>query len=86
MARAHDAVLSFTFEDERRARTVERSVRPEVGAIAGDRTTATLDREAATVTVTVEADDLVALRAGINTWSTLVSVGEAADAAGCGSL
>ena len=84
MARAHDAVLSFTFEDERRARTVERSVHPEVGAIAGDRTTATLDREGATVTVTVEADDLVALRAGINTWSTLVSVGERADAVATG--
>ena len=78
MARAHEAVLEFSFEDERRARTVERSVRPEVGAIAGDRTAATLDREDATVTVTVEADDLVALRAGINTWSTLVSVGEQA--------
>jgi KEOPS complex subunit Pcc1 len=84
VARAHDAVLEFTFEDERRARTVERSVRPEVGAIAGDRTAATLDRADATVTVTVEADDLVALRAGINTWSTLVSVGERADAAASG--
>ncbi|MFB6083170.1 MAG: KEOPS complex subunit Pcc1 [Halorientalis sp.] len=81
MARAHDAVLEFSFDDERRARIVEHSVRPEVGEIAGDRTTATLDREAATVTVTVASDDLVALRAGINTWSTLVSVGERAGAA-----
>jgi KEOPS complex subunit Pcc1 len=86
VARAHEAVLEFSFEDERRARTVERGVRPEVGAIAGDRATATLDREDTTVTVTVEADDLVALRAGINTWSTLVSVGQRADAAACGVL
>jgi len=81
VARAHDAVLEFSFEDESRARIVETSVRPEVGAIAGDRTEAALDRDGSTVTVTVGADDLVALRAGINTWATLVGVGEAADAA-----
>lgn len=72
----HEAVLSFEYDTAERATRIERSVRPEIGDIEGDRTRATLDREAGTVTVTVTADDLVALRAGLNTWSTLVSVAE----------
>ena len=72
----HDAVLSFDYPGPTRARHVERSVRPEIGAIDGDRTSASLSRSASTVTIRVEAADLVALRAGLNTWSTLVSVAE----------
>ncbi|MCU4800089.1 KEOPS complex subunit Pcc1 [Halobacteria archaeon HArc-gm2] len=77
----HEAVLSFEYDDGERARRVERSVRPEVGDIDGDRTTATLDRDGAVVSVRVAAADLVALRAGVNTWSTLVGVAERAGAA-----
>lgn len=73
---AHDATLSFAFDDERRARIVAESVRQEVDEIDGDRTRASVDRNGETVTVTVTARDLVALRAGCNTWSTLVSVAE----------
>lgn len=73
---AHDAVFAFAYEDEPTARVVERSVRQEVGEIDGERTRATVTREDATVTVTVTASDLVALRAGVNTWTTLVSVAE----------
>jgi len=80
----HDAVLSFDFDDDERARRVERSVRPEVGDIEGDRTTATLDRDGPVVTVEIAAADLVALRAGVNTWSTLVGVAERAGAAETG--
>lgn len=80
----HDAVLSFEYDDERSARRVERSVRPEVGDVDGDRTTATMERDGDSVTVRIAAADLVALRAGINTWSTLVGVAErAADADPC---
>ena len=68
----HDAVLTFSYADRDRARIVERSVGREVGEIAGDRTRTTLDRDGATV----EASDLVALRAGLNTWTTLVAVAE----------
>jgi KEOPS complex subunit Pcc1 len=73
----HDAVLSFDYSTPDIAARVERSVRPEVGDIQGDRTRATIDRTGDCVTVTVAADDLVALRAGLNTWSTLVRVAEA---------
>lgn len=74
----HEASLSFEYADGQRARRVERSVRPEIGEIGGDRTTATLDRDDETVTVEIDAADLVALRAGCNTWATLVSVAERA--------
>lgn len=78
MASPHRSVLTFDYDTAERARCVERSVRPEMGAIDGDRTTATLDRDGATVELTVVADDLVALRAGCNTWLTLTGVAEAA--------
>lgn len=80
----HEAILSFEYDDDERARRVEQSVRPEVGDIDGDRTTATLDRDGRVVSVRVAAADLVALRAGVNTWSTLVGVAERAGAAELG--
>jgi KEOPS complex subunit Pcc1 len=72
----HDATLSFAYDSTERARRVERSVRPEVGEIEGERTVATLSRDGRTVEVAVEATDLVALRAGCNTWLSLVTVAE----------
>jgi KEOPS complex subunit Pcc1 len=71
-------VLTLDYPDEPVARRVERSLRPEIGDIDGDRTTAELAREGATLRVIVQADDLVALRAGCNTWLTLASVAETA--------
>ncbi|MEA5386478.1 KEOPS complex subunit Pcc1 [Haloarculaceae archaeon H-GB11] len=72
----HDAVLEFDYTDATTARIVERSVQQEVGDIDGDRTTASVERTDALVTVHVESADLVALRAGLNTWLSLVSVAE----------
>ncbi|MFB6172961.1 MAG: KEOPS complex subunit Pcc1 [Haloarculaceae archaeon] len=72
----HGTTLSFAYRTSTVARLVERSVRPEVGEIEGDRTSATVSREGDTVTVEIEAADLVALRAGLNTWLSLVSVAE----------
>lgn len=75
-AYVHEATLSYDFETADLARTVERSVRREVGEIDGDRSRASLDRSGGTLSVVVEARDLTALRAGLNTWATLVSVAE----------
>lgn len=72
----HETVLSFDYDDPDSARAVARSVRVEAGDIEGDRTAASVDRDGATVAVTVDADDLVALRAGVNTWLRLVAVAE----------
>jgi KEOPS complex subunit Pcc1 len=75
---AHRTVFTFDYADPERAQVVARSLRPELDDIDGDRTTATLSRDGATLTLTVEARDLVALRAGCNTWATLTGVAEAA--------
>ena len=72
----HEAVFEVDYRDAEEARRVERSVGVEVGDIEGDRTTATLDRDGETLSVTVSASDLVALRAGCNTWLSLVTVAE----------
>jgi KEOPS complex subunit Pcc1 len=72
----HDAVLTVEYADGATAHRVERALSPEVGDIDGDRTTVRLARDGATLDVTVEAADLVALRAGLNTWLSLVSVAE----------
>ncbi|WP_411967996.1 KEOPS complex subunit Pcc1 [Haloferax sp. YSSS75] len=77
MRPAHSASLEFDYPDERRARIVERSVAVEVGEIDDARSRARVHRDGRTVVVTVEADDLVALRAGVNTWIRLVETAEA---------
>ena len=74
--RPHDATLSFEYESSARARAVARSVSQEVGEIDGDRSAATVELDDARVVVRVVADDLVALRAGCNTWGSLVEVAE----------
>ena len=72
----HDATLTFEYDDERRARLIERSIRPEVGEIDGDRSVTEVAHDDALVRVVVRATDLVALRAGLNTWLSLVTVAE----------
>ena len=75
-SRPHDATLRFEYDSPARARVVARAVAREVGEIGGDRSAATVERDDSAVVVRVGADDLVALRAGCNTWGSLVSVAE----------
>ena len=70
------ATLSFEYPDERRARLVADAVGVEVGEIADERSAADVGHTGATVEVSVRASDVVALRAGLNTWTRLVSVAE----------
>jgi KEOPS complex subunit Pcc1 len=72
----HAASLSFEYASERLARIVHRAVRVEVGEIDDDRSRATVDRDGRLVRVRVEAADLTALRAGLNTWVRHVDVAE----------
>ncbi|WP_416838848.1 KEOPS complex subunit Pcc1 [Haloferax sp. DFSO52] len=81
MRPAHSASLEFDYPDERRARIVEQSVAVEVGEIDDARSRARVHRDGRTVVVTVDADDIVALRAGVNTWIRLVETAEAVSAA-----
>ncbi|MGB9931426.1 KEOPS complex subunit Pcc1 [Haloarcula amylolytica] len=76
MTPPHQTRLTAEYDSTGRARAIARSVRPEIDDIEGDRTTARLSRDGQRVELTVEASDLVALRAGINTWLTLRGVAE----------
>jgi len=79
----HATTLSFGYDSPARARTVERSVRVETGGVDDDRSTVTVDRDGDTVRVRVDAEDLVALRAGVNSWFRLLAAPDAvATAAG----
>ena len=81
MSSPHRTVFTLAYADAEQADRIARSLAPELDAIDGDRTTATLSREEGTLTLTIEAADLVALRAGCNTWATLTTVAERAGAA-----
>ncbi|MFB6072704.1 MAG: KEOPS complex subunit Pcc1 [Halobacterium sp.] len=82
----HSTELVFEYESASTARVVERSVAVEAGDIEGDRSEAAVARDGDTVTVAVDAADLTALRAGQNTWLTLVEVAECAADAAAGAV
>lgn len=72
----HTAELCFRYDTPETAGCVASAVSQELSEIDGDRATARLSLEATQLLIEVDADDLVALRAGLNTWSTLVEVAE----------
>ena len=74
--RDHGTLLSFEYPDERRARIVADALAPEIGELDESRSSATVSRDGPVVRVRVTATDLVALRAGITSWSRLVAVAE----------
>jgi len=78
----HSATLSVSYGSPDRARRVFASLDPEVGGVDDDRASASLARNGDTVEVTIEARDLVALRAGTTSWSRLLSTAEAVMATG----
>jgi len=73
---AHTATLSVSYPTPESATLVAESLYPEVDRIDDDRAAASVHREGDEVVVTVEAADLVALRAGTASWSRLLDVAE----------
>jgi KEOPS complex subunit Pcc1 len=77
----HETVLSFEYDSAEAARRVERALAPEVTDIADERSHTRLARDGNSLDVRIEAHDIVALRAGLNTWLSLVGVAERVGAA-----
>lgn len=73
---SHESRLSFAYDDPDSASRVRRAIQPEVGDIDEGRSRVVLDCEDSRIHLTVHASDLVALRASLNTWCTLVDVAE----------
>ena len=72
----HSATFSLEYDSEPHARTVADSLGQEVGEIDDDRSRTALERDGRTLSVRIEACDLVALRAAMNTWLSLADVAE----------
>lgn len=81
----HRAELSFSFDSTRTADLVAASIVQEVGEIADHRAGASVATNDRTVTVSIDARDFVALRAGLNTWGTLLEVAERTHDVGTGA-
>ena len=77
----HTAVLSFEYSTPKDARLVHQSIGVEADQLEEDRSTVSVSRTDSRVGVEIDADDLVALRAGLNSWQRYVSVAERV--AGC---
>ncbi|ELY43331.1 KEOPS complex subunit Pcc1 [Natronorubrum sulfidifaciens] len=73
---SHDATLEFEYETPSRARLIADSVRREIGEIDDDRSQTTIEHRQTVVCIDIAAADVIALRAAINTWFTLVDVAE----------
>lgn len=72
----HETTLVLSYPSVEVATIVERSLGQEAGEISGDRTEASLSRSGTDLTISIRAEDLVALRAGHNTWLGLAEVAE----------
>lgn len=72
----HEAVLSFEYPTAALAQRVASAIGPELNDIEDDRSRVTSHVEDSMLEIRVEAADLVALRAAMNTWLSLVSVAE----------
>ena len=72
----HTAELQFQYGTARSAELVATAIGQEIDEIDGDRASAALSHDGSRLTIEVDAADLVALRAGLNTWGTLVEVAE----------
>ncbi|MFB6103502.1 MAG: KEOPS complex subunit Pcc1 [Halobacteriaceae archaeon] len=73
----HSTDLEFRYSSPTVAETIYRSVQQEAGAIPGDRTRGRVRQDGTTLAVSITADDLSALRAGVHTWCSLVATAEA---------
>lgn len=73
---SHDATLEFEYETRSRARIVAESVAREIGEIDDERSQTVISRDGSVVRLEITAADVVALRAALNTWFSLIDVAE----------
>jgi KEOPS complex subunit Pcc1 len=74
----HETVLTVEYTSIEHARRVARAIDPEIGDIDDDRSQVSLSQDGDTIDVRVVASDIVALRASLNTWLSLIGVAEGA--------
>ncbi|OIB58693.1 KEOPS complex subunit Pcc1 [Natrialba sp. SSL1] len=82
----HETTLEFEYDQPSRARIVAESVAREIGEIDDERSQTTIEHEGAVVIVRIEAADVIALRAAVNTWLSLLGVAEQTAAIGAAAV
>ncbi len=70
----HALAIELDFGDK--ARAVYESLRPELHASPSERSTIDLTVDGGVLTMLIEAEDIVSMRAAINTWLRLVRIAE----------
>lgn len=73
----HSTTLSFEYDTPETVAHIAHSIRQEVDEIPGDRTTGQVHYTESVVVVRIRARDLPAMRAGVQTWCSLVDAAEA---------
>ncbi|CAJ37259.1 KEOPS complex subunit Pcc1 [Methanocella arvoryzae] len=68
--------LSVEFELGSMASSVYQTLRPELQAIPSERSKVSLEQSGDTLKLFVVAEDVVSLRAAINTWLRLIKISE----------
>ncbi|ELY94936.1 KEOPS complex Pcc1-like subunit [Natrialba chahannaoensis JCM 10990] len=82
----HETTLEFEYDQPSRAQIVAESVAREIGEIDDERSQTTIEREESVVAVRIEAADVIALRAAVNTWFSLIGVAEQTAAIGAAAV
>ena len=80
--RPHTATFTRSYHQSATTSVITQRLRQEVGEIADARGQASIEQTETQLIISVEAADLTALRAGINTWLRLVTVAESVHALG----
>lgn len=73
---AHQIEFDLEYDSPEVANVIYQSVGQEIGEIDDDRSETTITIEGKTVRISIDAADLVALRAASNTWLSLIEVAE----------
>lgn len=73
---AHHIDFNLEYESADLARVIYRSVAQEIGEIDDDRSETAVTMDGNAVQLSIDAADLVALRAASNTWLSLIEVAE----------
>lgn len=70
----HTVFLEFEFGD--RANIVYESLRPELEAVPSERSKANLSVQEGRLNLFITAEDIISLRAAVNTWLRLIKIAE----------
>jgi KEOPS complex subunit Pcc1 len=73
----HRVGLSCVCASSEEARAIAAAIAPEVGAVDNARSETRLDRTGARLVLQIDAEDLTALRAAMNSWCRLLATATA---------